>query len=1082
MQPTRAQTLLILLPLSVVYAATLLAQSASLSGLVTDNTGAVVPLVSVKLINVDTGESYNSESTDSGLYAIPLVKPGRYELVAEHQGFKQFRQRGIELETGIPSRADIRLEVGGVTETISVEASIPQLRTETSSIGSVVRNETIANMPLIGRRAAQLARLNGFIVQAGTGSTFAMAGGRGDNANWTIDGGNAQNILLGVATLTFDPPIDSLEEFNVEISNYKAELGRTGGGVVQMTTKSGTNKLHGTLYEFLRNDAFDARNFFAASKPTLRYNQFGGSAGGPIRKDRTFFFANFEGIPQKRQNTVIASIPTRQEISGDFSRQTAAVRDPVNQVPFPGNIIPSSRLDPVGRAIAALFSDPNVPGAATRNNNYRFNQPVDNPSKVVVARVDHSIHANHRIYGRFLGSGGHNDAGAIFPQPGVDSSHQRADNFYYNWSVTYLHNFSSTTLGEARYQGDWRKFHNYGGGLGLGLSEKLGIKGGDPKYFPRINVTGIFSLGSTEQERRQFPIRGNNWSYTLTQVRGTHTWKFGWQYRSSRNDDVPGGNAGGTYNFTPVATNDALASLLTGWVASSSRDQSDLIRSLAATMGFFAQTDWKVSSRLTLNLGLRWDVDYPRHEGVNNQQNSFDQNAINPVCNCPGAMAWSARGGRSKYAHNFDYNNFGPRFGFAYRATDKWVVRGGASVVYTGQYDNATPLSVRIGFSTRGDFVSPDGGRTAPFLLRDGIPPLVPPKESDLVPGLGAVPIGQNPILSVEFFEPSGRVVPYLETFNLNVQRQLAPNMIFEAGYVGTLGHKLVAPSSRSINQVPQNLIRTGNVQVLRPFPQYSDVRVVQPTIGNSNYHGLNLKLDRRMSGGLQFNLNYTWAKALDDIESRNELGGNAGDNAFANQYDRRADKGLSGNHVLHRVIGSSVWDVPMGRGKAWKVDSKALDFIVGGWSAGLILEFRRGTPFGVIESNAASFYPTAVTVRSSATAPYRRNPNWRNNVLSENYFDTSTFAAPAFGTFGNLGRTVAIGEGAVIGDLSILKDFSVREGHRLQFRCEMLNFLNHANFNLPNQSRGVAAFGRVSSLIGGNQARIVQLGLHYRF
>lgn len=1058
-------------------------QSASLSGLVTDSSGAVVAGASLTLINLETGETVAAKSGAGGTYAIPLLKPGAYELVVEQPGFKQHRQRGIVLETGVPARADVQLEVGGVTESVTVETSAPLLRTESSSVGSVVRNETITNMPLVGRRAAQLARLNGFMVQVGTGSTFAMAGGRGDNANWTIDGGNAQNILLGVATLNFDPPIDALEEFNVEISNYKAELGRTGGGNVQMTTRSGTNKFHGTAYWFLRNDALDARNFFSARKPVLRYNQPGASLGGPVVRNRTFFFFSYEAIRVKRQNTILASIPTPAEVRGDFSGLATVVRDPVTQTPFPGNIVPVSRQDPVGRAIAAFYPAPNVPGAPSRNNNYLFNQPVNNPTNTFVTRIDHNFHQNHRVYGRYLANvRNFTDSGAIFPTPGVDSSHQRSDGGYHNWSVTYLHNFKPTLLGEVRYQADWRKFHNYHGGLGLGHAERIGLRGTNPLYFPRINITGVYALGSTGQERRQFPIRGNNWTYSLTDVRGSHTAKFGVQYRSSRNDDVPRNNAGGNFSFTPVATGDAFSALLLGWVASGFRDDGDTVRSLAATWGFYAQDDWRVTSKLTLNLGLRYDLDVPRHEGINNQQNSFDQFAINPVCNCPGAMAWSGRNGRSKYAHNFDLNNFGPRIGFAYRATDKWVIRGGGAVVYTGQYDQASPLSVRLGFTIRGDYISPDGGRTAALLLRDGVPPLPKPQESDLVPGFGAVPVGRNPALSVEFFEPEGRVVPYLHTYNLNIQRLLTRNTLVEIGYLGTFGHKLVAPGTRSINQVRPELIRPGNVQALRPYPQYSDVRVVQPTIGNSNYHGMNVKVERRMSAGLQFNANYTWSKAIDDIESRNELGGNAGDNAFANQYDRRADRGLSGNNVNHRMIGSALWDVPVGRGRAWKLANPALNMLAGGWTAGLILEFRTGAPFGVIENNAATVYPTAVTVRSDANGPYRRNPNWRANVLTEPFFETATFTQPAFGTFGNTGRVFANGVGAVIGDLSILKEFPAAEGHRLQLRCEMLNFMNRANFDVPNQSRGVPAFGRVNSLIGGNQARIIQLGLHYRF
>jgi hypothetical protein len=377
-------------------------QSATLSGAVTDPSGAVVAGGSIKLVNSLTGESYFSQSNNDGIYTILLVKPGGYELTAEAPGFKQFRQTGIVLETGVPARLDIKLELGGVTETVTVSESVPLLQSESSSVGAVINRETIANMPLINRRAAQLVRLNGFVVQVGTGSTFTMAGGRGDNANWTIDGGNAQNILLGVATLSFDPPIDSLQEFRVEVSDYKAELGRTGGGVVMMTTRSGTNKLHGTLYEFLRNDKLDARNFFAADKPVLRYNQFGASLGGPVRKDRTFFFVNYEGIRQKSQATHLVGVPTAAEIAGGFSATRTTIRDPLTGTPFPNRIIPASRIDPVGSAIARLYPAPNVAGAPSRTNNYRFNQPIDNPTNVVVTRLDHTITDKDRIYGRLL--------------------------------------------------------------------------------------------------------------------------------------------------------------------------------------------------------------------------------------------------------------------------------------------------------------------------------------------------------------------------------------------------------------------------------------------------------------------------------------------------------------------------------------------------------------------------------------------------------------------------------------------------------------------------------------------------------
>jgi hypothetical protein len=1051
-------------------------QAATLSGTVRDSSAATVETVKVKLLNAATGEAFAGVTASNGNYTIPLIKPGDYELTAEATGFKQYRQTGVRLETGSSVRIDFVLEVGGVSESVTIEAAAPLLNTDNSSVGSVVRNSTIANMPLIDRRAAQLARLNGFVVQNGNGSNFAMAGGRGNNAMWTIDGGNAQNILLGVATLVYDPPVESLEEFNVEISNYKAELGRSGGGYVQMTTKSGTNQLHGSLYEFLRNDRLDARNFFASSKPVLRYNQFGASLGGPIRKDKTFFFANYEGLQIRRQQTILASVPTEAETRGDFSSLTTVVRDPRSGTPFAGNVIPVTRLDPVGSAIAGLYPAPNVSGARTRNNNFRANQPLNTTTNVGVARLDHSFSLNDRVYGRFLVNDSDTFNAPVFPVPGTDPFHSTSDNSFYSWSATWQHTFSPSTTLETRYSWDRRKANALSGGSDLGLATKYGIKGTNGRFFPQINIPGLTGFGTGNHERLQVPIRGDHATAALTKVRGSHTIKFGGEWRRSTNDDLWSGTGGGVFGFNQTATGDALASLLTGWALSGSRAEALLLRTRASAIGGFVQTDWKVSPKLTLNLGLRWDLDVPRRELVDNRQNSFDQFALNPLSGTPGLLTWSGRSGLSDFAHNFDKNNFGPRVGFAYRAADKWVIRGGSGLLYVGQYDQATPIVANIGFGLRGDVVSPDGGRTAAFLLRDGLPAIAAPSNELLVPDYGAVRPGQNPTLAVEFFEPKGRTVPYLFNINLNIQRQLPGNTVVELGYLSTLGHKLTAPGSRSINQVDPSRIGPGNAQALRPFPQFSDVRVIAPTIGNSNYHGLNLRVDKRFSRGLQFNANYTWSKAIDDVESRDEAGGNAGDNAFANQYDRRADRGLSGNHIAHRFIGSATWNLPL------RSDRRAIQHIVGGWSASAIYEARSGSPFGVIENNAAAIYPTAATVRSSAVSDYARNANWRDNVLTEPFFNTASFVAPAQYTFGNLGRTVAIGPGAIIADLAVLKSVQIREQQRLQFRVELLNFLNHANFALPNQSRGVANFGRISALANGNQARITQLGLHYKF
>lgn len=1058
-------------------------QYATLNGVITDKTGAVIPGVPVRAVNADTGEHHEATSSVAGFYTIPLIKPGVYHVTATAPGFRQYTLTGVTLETGAQSRIDIRLELGEMAERITVTATPPLIDSESAAVVAVVDNRTIVNMPLIDRRAAQLVKLSGFVVQTGTGSAFTAAGGRGRNAVWSIDGGNAQNVTLGFAGLSFDPPIEALQEFNFSIGNYAAELGRTGGAVIQMTTKSGTNNFHGSLYEFLRNDKFDARNFFSADKPKLRYNLFGGSIGGPIRKDRTHFFYNFESNPSRTEQTLIYNIPSPAEVKGDFSASTTVVRDPAvpGRPPFPGNVIPSSRLDPVGVAIAALYPAPNVAGRASGSSNFISNGAVHSNPLVHVVRVDHVFSDTDRMYARMLVSSNRTDNLPVFPTAGVDEFHRRRDNGYFSVSGTWFHSFTPTTINEFRTGMDRRKFNDHGGGFGLGLAERLGVRGTNPAFFPRVVVAGFTGLGAqTGHERLQEPIRNAQLIDHVTHIRGNHRIKFGYEFRYASNDDLNRNRAGGEFRFNNVATGNSLASLLLGWVQGGLRTETLLLRSRANAMGVFIQDDWKLTPNFTLNLGLRWDLDQPRWEQTASRQNSFDRFATNPVSGTPGVVTFSGRNGLSRYAHNYDPNNFGPRVGFAWRIGQHWVVRGGGALIYTPQYDGSVAFVANLGFSIQGDFVSPDNGLTPAFLLRDGLPAIREPTEGDLTPGFGAVRVGQNPRASVTFLEPGNRRNGYLETFNFNVQREFAGTLLVEVGYLGTLGHKLSAPDSQGINQVPPDRMGAGNAQIRRPFPQFSDVRVLSPAIGNSNYHGVNLKVQKRYSSGLHLQANYTWSRLIDDVESLAELGGNPG-SAFSNFYDRRADRGVSGNHISHRLVWSSVYELPVGLGRAISIENRVLRQLFSGWAIGLIAELRTGSPYGVIELvNRTNAYSDSQRPNVVGSAVLSRERPRGEKV--EQWFSTAAFAQPEQFTFGNAGRTSGYGPGAISMDLSMLKDFSVREGHRLQFRTEMLNFINNPNFGLPELRRGSPAFGRITTLIEGNQARIIQFGLHYRF
>jgi len=433
-------------------------------------------------------------------------------------------------------------------------------------------------------------------------------------------------------------------------------------------------------------------------------------------------------------------------------------------------------------------------------------------------------------------------------------------------------------------------------------------------------------------------------------------------------------------------------------------------------------------------------------------------------------VLFSGLNGTSKFANRWDTNNFGPRAGFAWKVRDNWVVRGGGAILYTGEYDQATPIVANTGFSTQGNFVSPDNGITPAFILSSGLPGVSSPTRADLTPGYGAVAVGQKPTTAIAYFDPN-RSNGYLYQASLDVQHQFRGNILVDIGYLGTFGHHLAAPDAQSINQVPVNLLGPGNTQVLRPFPQYSNVSIIAADIGKSNYHGVNFGVEKRYSRGLQFKANYTYSKFIDNIDSRNELAGYPGTNTFTNYYNQASGRGLSGNDVRHRFIGSSIYQIPTAR------RARAL----GGWSVGLIAELRSGTPLSAIEltNNTNSF---SDGVRPNVVG----NPNLSHSRPLDQqlaaWFNVNAFAVPAAYTFGNAGRTFGTGPGAINLDASVLKDFNLRERSTVQFRLEALNFLNHPNFANPDTRQGSATFGQITSLVGGNQARILQLGVHWKF
>jgi hypothetical protein len=1065
----------------------LYAQDSQITGRILDPAQAPVSVAQATLIRTDTGDRRETISTPEGYYTFPLLLPGVYQLVVKKEGFQSQTRDGVRVETGQITSLDVTLTLGEISQSVNVEAEVPVLQTDSAAVAHVVTNATIVDMPLIDRRSAQLTRLNGFIVQTNSGSsaTFAIAGGRGDNTNYYVDGGTVQNVAMGTPDIYFDPPVEAMQEFNVNMSNYAAELGRSGGAILQMTTKSGNNQFHGSAYEYFRNDALNANTFFATHKPVLRYNLFGASFGGPIKKDKTWFFFNYEGRRQILATTDTLVVPTQAEVNGNFSGISTQIKDPLTGQPFAGNVIPASRMDPVGAKLAAFYPVPNVAGASLGSVNFVANDPANTVINNYVARIDHVFSDNNRIFGRFLGQPDTTTTASIFPVPGTDSYGYLVHDYYYNGSGTWDHNFSPNLFNEFRLTFSRRQTLSISAGANTSLSGEIGLKGANPNFFPAVTVSGFagFGYGSGNgQERFQTPVEAHQVADNVTKITGNHQIKFGIEYRYGKDGDLYNYGAGGNLTFNNQVTGNSLASLLLGWVNQGSVLATQELHSRVDTYAGYIQDDWRVTPRFTLNLGLRYDVDSPRWD-VDNRQNGFNPTEINPVSGTPGVITFSGIDGQSKYAHNWDLRDFGPRLGFAWRVTDKWVVRGGGAILYAGEYDFAAPVILYTGYDTQGTFVSSNNGKTPAFILANGFPALTYPSTANLTPGYGAVPVGQTPTTAVTFFDQN-RKTGYLYQASLDIQRQIGRNLMLDIGYLGTFGHDLSAVVPISIDQVPTNLLGPGNLQALRPFPQFSNVQVLGDSIGRSNYNGVNFGIDKRLSSGLQFKANYTYSKFLDNIGSRADLGNpqgiTAGAEAFTNYYNQNNDWGLSGNDIRHRIIGSTIYELPVGRSKLLNPSSRILNGIIGGWSIGAIGEFHTGTPLSPFElTNQTNSYSDGVRPNVVGD-PILSGDRSRAQQLAE-WFNVNAFAAPALYTFGDAGRTFGTGPSFFSMDGSLLKDFSV-EKITAQFRAEVLNLTNHANFANPDTRQGSPTFGEVTTLVSGNQARIIQLGLHVKF
>ncbi|MGJ5820414.1 carboxypeptidase regulatory-like domain-containing protein [Paludibaculum fermentans] len=1085
--------------LSLLFAHIARAQSASgLTGVVLDPSALRLANVKVTVQALDTGDTRSLLTNAEGEYSVAPLQPGRYEISAELPGFQRYSQKGITLELGRVARIDITLQVGHVSESVDVVAENQLIESETATVGQFIENKTVRDMPINGRRVGDLLKLMGNAVYI-TGDVIrprvTVAGSRGDQQQWLLDGVNASNVALEIPQALFNPPVESVQEVRVQQNNYSAEFGNTAGGVVSVITRSGTNQFHGSAYEFFRNDAMDARNFFSAQKAPLRYNIFGLTAGGPIIKNKTFFFSSNEWQIQRIGLTRVYTVPTAAQKAGDFSQTLTAAGalvpiydpattrvDPANPTrtirdPFVGNIIPSNRLDPVGAKIAGYYpaatrAAANLAGA----NNFARNGSTNLNLTTWTTKVDHILNDNSRLGFRMVLHNFPTDTAATFDNPAADPDGSITTRRAYSFLGTYTRNFGSRAVNDFRFNYQPRRFRQDTLSIGGNWPAQLGLKGVTGSAFPQVTASGYVNLGAGTQQRIQTPIRDTDIVDVYSLLLGKHSIKIGGEARFGQNQDDLNSLTSGSIGFGPQLTalsgttsgGNAIASLLLGAALSGKIQDTDILDRRAAYYAAFVQDDWKVTRSFTLNLGVRWETHTPRVD-ENNRQNSFDTAKINPVSGTPGVVTFAGRDGLGSKVYNSDYVNFGPRIGFAWKPSERrsLVVRSGYGVYFGPPVPGSNTASA--GFETSGDYSSPDSGNTAAFLLSNGFPATVP---QVLNSGFGAVAVGSAVRLAPVYIGQD-RALGYSQQWNFSVQQELKGNIVAEVSYLGNVGHKLPAPDT-SINQVrPELLLGAGSAQTRRPFPQFGNVTLLTPMWGNSSYHGLNVKVEKRFSNGLNFLTNYTWSKFIDDVASSFEVG--AVPSGYQDFYNRRADKSLAGNDVRNRLAVSSVYELPWGRGRKL-LNRGLLSNLVGGWNLGAILIAQAGSPFGLVTqtntSNSFNPGPQRVNVLKDPSLPAEQRSVAR-------WFDTTAVAAPAAYTFGNSSRALLTGPGLLNLDISLLKNFRFKETGNVQFRAESLNVANHTNFQAPGRSLGAANFGAISSAL---PARVMQLGLKVEF
>jgi hypothetical protein len=1151
-------------------------------GHVSDQSEGAIVGATVTLVNPATNEKRTADTNDSGDYVFNAVRPATYTLSVEFKGFKSAVREGVILHVAEKVSVNFILVPGEITQTIEVPGESPLLQPATSSLGSVITDETIVELPLDGRNVYELIALvpgatpsfnfGGRNIQdeyirlgRGAGVTLnqiSINGSRNLSNEYLLD--DVPNTLMGFNGVGAVPPLDAVQEFNVLTNSFSAKYGRTGGGLTTAITKSGTNEFHGTAWEFLRNDNLDANNFFAnrsgANKPEFRQNQFGAAAGGPIIRNKTFVFGSYEGFRQVTGGQLFLTVPTALQKTGDFSQTFRPdgtlykIYDPFTTRLDPAtgnfvrdqfmgcdgntpNVICPDRFDPVARNVLQYFPDPNLPGDPfTNTNNFISQAGSDQQIDSFMIRVDHNLTDSQRIFGRFSYNNQRFNPANVLNNVADFNGNPYSDKIK-NFALSYTNTFNPTTILNVRYGLGRQRQLNDSASSGfdvttLGFPASLRDQFTFP-LFPRFDIGGFTSLGTQFFSLIDVANTTQSLAANLSKVIGRHSIEAGVDLRLIQGALFQASWPSGQFGFDSGFTNgpdplggtgdgSSLASFLLGTTGFGETAIDPHWFYTTKYYGFYFQDDIKISSRLTLNVGLRYDYEAPLEDRYD-QVSLIDFETDIPISVTPvdvglglglqpqgpyrGGAAFPGVNGRSRGFTNPDRNDWGPRFGLAYAINDKTVIRTAYGITYPGTAaDLAGNFPSVVGFNPQTYIVtSPDG--LTPFNFPDRKFLLSNPFPNGLKPVEGA---SQGLLTNLgdgnQGFSPTDRH-PYYQQWNFGIQRELPGNMLLEAAYVGAHGVSLADYGNVNLNALPDQYLALGDSlfesvpnpfygvvpevsalgssptttrqQLLKPFPHFSGgVFEFFPHRSSSSYNGIQVKVQKRMSQGLALLFSYTASKLIDDASASD------GPNQYSvgavghqNHNNTRLDRSVSALERSQVFRLSSTYQLPFGKGKPMGngITNPFAQHLVSGWEVSSIIGLATGYPIGLgcgICSFPASRPNVIGDPNQGASGPAQER--------LDRYFNIDAFEVNESFQYGTAPRTLPStrGPGQANTDISIVKNTNWGETYKLQFRAELFNAFNRPEFGPPDRSFGSATFGQISNQV--NIPRQIQFGLKF--